>query len=388
MNKSLTKKHGLNVTEFQKNTTKLFNDFSPSTKKDWEKIVLEDIGPEHDLSKISWNLPGMQPALPLYTKEEISYSETNPIRKTCSWQLCDYISDKNFSDAKNSIIEAANGGSECCFISKKVDIDFEEDFKNLIKAAENAGVDLIFESLKISKFTDSADDIDSNVTFLRDDFSDSSQSNLNSFEIKPLSSNQLLSVNGSNYCSDEASIPHRLAVSLSIASEYLLATDLKAADSILFRVNTGSLYFPEIAKLRALRVLWHNMMEAWKVSGNPETLILSEIEKNDATDSPYNNLLISVTEAMSAVLGGTDILMIHPFDNENHFSGRITRNIHHILNEEAHFGKVADPAAGSYYVEKLTDEIAKEAWRRFGQIEENGGFLNSLENGIIPEDLL
>ncbi|MCC5942943.1 MAG: hypothetical protein JJU37_15475 [Balneolaceae bacterium] len=376
------------MTEPQKKTRTLFDEFSSSTKKDWEKVVLEDIGPEHDLSKLSWNLPGMQPILPLYTKEEIGYSETSPLRKSASWNLCEYISDKNLSDAINSISEAGKGGSESCFISQSVKIDTEEDFKLLIQTAENAGVGLIFESNKTARFTDLIKDIDAKITFLRDDYSDSSQSNLNSFEFKPLSPNQLLSVNGSNYCSDKASIPHCLAVSLSIASEFLLVSDLKAAHSILFIVNTGSFYFPEIAKLRALRILWHNLMEAWKVSGNPEALILSEIEQNNRSDSPYNNLLISVTEAMSAVLGGTDILMIHPFDKENHFSGRITRNIHHILNEEAHFGKVADPAAGSYYVEKLTDEIAKEAWRRFGQIEENGGFLNSLENGIIPEDLL
>ena len=99
------------------------------------------------------------------------------------------------------------------------------------------------------------------------------------------------------------------------------------------------------------------------------------------------NMLKTQTEAMSAVLGGADSLTVEPCDiifrQPDEFSERIARNQQLILKEEAYFDKVADPGAGSYYIEKLTYLIAESAWKLFLEIEKNGGFLESLKNGFV-----
>ena len=101
-------------------------------------------------------------------------------------------------------------------------------------------------------------------------------------------------------------------------------------------------------------------------------------EWNKTVYDPYVNMLRTQTEAMSAILGGTDSLTVEPFDivfrKPDEFSERIARNQQLILKEEAYFDKVADPAAGSYYIENLTSLIAENAWKLFLEIEETGWF--------------
>ena len=114
-------------------------------------------------------------------------------------------------------------------------------------------------------------------------------------------------------------------------------------------------------------------------------------EWNKTIYDPYVNMLRTQTEAMSAILGGTDSLTVEPFDivfrKPDEFSERIARNQQLILKEEAYFDKVADPAAGSYYIENLTSLIAENAWKLFLEIEEKGGFLACLKSGFIQKKL-
>jgi len=112
---------------------------------------------------------------------------------------------------------------------------------------------------------------------------------------------------------------------------------------------------------------------------------------NKSIYDPYVNLLRTQTEAMSAILGGTDSLTVEPYDivfrNPDEFSERIARNQQLILKEEAYFDKVADPGAGSYYIENLTNQIAENSWKLFLEIEDKGGFLSCLESGWIQRKL-
>jgi methylmalonyl-CoA mutase len=114
-------------------------------------------------------------------------------------------------------------------------------------------------------------------------------------------------------------------------------------------------------------------------------------EWNKTVYDPYVNLLRTQTEAMSAILGGTNSLTVEPFDivfrQPDEFSERIARNQQLILKEEAYFDKVADPGAGSYYIETLTNLIAENAWKLFLEIEEKGGFLACLKTGYIQKKL-
>jgi methylmalonyl-CoA mutase len=114
-------------------------------------------------------------------------------------------------------------------------------------------------------------------------------------------------------------------------------------------------------------------------------------EWNKTLYDPYVNLLRTQTEAMSAILGGTDSLTVEPFNtvfqHPDEFSERIARNQQLILKEEAYFDKVADPSAGSYYIENLTSLIAENAWKLFVELEEKGGFLACLKSGLVQNIL-
>ncbi|MFH0842090.1 MAG: methylmalonyl-CoA mutase family protein [Bacteroidota bacterium] len=203
-------------------------------------------------------------------------------------------------------------------------------------------------------------------------------------------------LNASNFGNAGADIVHELAFGLAMGAEYvaqLSDREIKpgdAASKIRFSFGTGSSYFQEIAKLRAARLLWSAIMNSF-LPGIAEQAKM-EIHCvtgrwNKTVYDPYVNILRTQTEAMSAILGGTDSLTVEPFDivfrQPDEFSERIARNQQLILREESYFDKVADPAAGSYYVENLTALIAGNAWKLFLEVEDNGGFLEALKKGFI-----
>lgn len=207
-------------------------------------------------------------------------------------------------------------------------------------------------------------------------------------------------LNASHFNNAGADIVQELAFSMSMAGEYIAQlTDrgLKAAmvaSKIRFSYGIGSTYFSEIAKLRAARLLWSALQKGFNISES-ETVKMEihcvTSEWNKTVYDPFVNMLRTQTEAMSAILGGTDSLTVEPFDiafrKPGEFSERIARNQQLILKEEAYFDKVADPAAGSYYIENITHLIAENAWKLFVEVEGHGGFLSSLKQGFIQKML-
>ncbi len=191
-----------------------------------------------------------------------------------------------------------------------------------------------------------------------------------------------------------------LGFALSAAAEYLdklTEKGLKIDDitrAIKFTFASGSNYFMEIAKYRAARLLWAQMTDSYQ----PETTESSKMYTHSVTSSwnktiydPYVNMLRTTTEAMSAVLGGVDSLTVEAFNKifeaPTEFSQRIARNQQILLKEEAYFDKIVDPAAGSYYIESLTESIASEAWKLFLEIEEVGGFTTAYKTGTIQQKI-
>lgn len=199
-----------------------------------------------------------------------------------------------------------------------------------------------------------------------------------------------LAINGAFFGNRGATPVQQLAYSLSIAASFLdnlTAHDLDldataVASAIHFHLSIGPSYFTEIAKLRALRRLWATVLHAFGV--RPEVAATLRIHATTSswtqtTLDPHTNMLRATTEAMSAVLGGADSISVTPYDSlyaaPNEFSARIARNIPVILREEAYLDRVADPAAGSYFIETLTDQLAREAWALFQETEAAGGFI-------------
>lgn len=158
-------------------------------------------------------------------------------------------------------------------------------------------------------------------------------------------------------------------------------------------------YFVEIAKLRALRLLVPQVVEAF-ADANGQTVDVTPADvfvqahtsrRTETRYDPHMNLLRATTEAMAAVIGGSEVITVRPYDARirppDRFGTRIARNVQLILKHEAHFDVVADPAAGSYYLERATDQLAQRAWSQFQKLESNGGILAALNEGIVQEEI-
>ena len=197
-----------------------------------------------------------------------------------------------------------------------------------------------------------------------------------------------------------AYIVQELGYALAWGNEYLqqltdagVDVDL-AAKNIKFDMGVSENYFMEIAKFRAARLLWAQIVKQYE----PKCDCACKMIIN-ATTSTYNqtlfdsyvNLLRSQTEAMSAALGSVHSMVVTPFDApyeaSTDFSERIARNQQLIIKEESHFDRIVDPGAGSYYIEHLTDALAQEAWKIFLKVEEEGGFLAAVKAGTIQDDI-
>lgn len=208
-----------------------------------------------------------------------------------------------------------------------------------------------------------------------------------------------IGISGLPYNSSGANSVQELAFVMATAVDYitqLLKRDVPIntiAKNIRFTLSIGPNYFMEIAKFRAARVIWSNILEAY---GADEDLRKMTIHGRTSTFNqtiydPYVNMLRTTTEAFSAIVGGVDSLHTNTFDESfkvpDLFSRRIARNTQIILSEESHLNQVIDPAGGSYYVECLTNEIAEKAWSEFQEVEKQGGMLTALKAGYPQNEI-
>ena len=168
-------------------------------------------------------------------------------------------------------------------------------------------------------------------------------------------------------------------------------TPCDVASRIKFNMGISSNYFMEIAKFRAARMLWAEIVKAYGADDECCKMCVHAATSfyNMTVYDAHVNLLRSMTETMSAAIAGVDSIETLPFDlaykAPDEFSKRIAKNQQLLLRDESHLNKVTDPAGGSYYVEVLTKSIAQVAWKLFVEVEEKGGFLSELQNGEIQK---
>ncbi len=217
--------------------------------------------------------------------------------------------------------------------------------------------------------------------------------------VKPLPQYRVLNVNAYVLNNAGAYITQELGYALAWGAEYLdKLTDTgysvpEVASRIKFNFGIGANYFMELAKFRAARWLWAEIVGAYGDQYKNETAKIHQhartSEWNQTIYDAYVNLLRSQTETMSAALAGVDSITVLPFDKpykeSDDFSERIARNQQLLLMEESHFDKVVDPGAGSYYIEELTNRIAEQAWGIFLGVNDEGGFTAAAEAGSVQK---
>lgn len=206
-------------------------------------------------------------------------------------------------------------------------------------------------------------------------------------------------LDGAAYEAQGASAVQELAYVLASAHQIISElTDRglsieQIAPHFILRLSLGSNLFMEIAKIRAARMLWSQLIKSWNGSENAQRIWIHGVTAsfNKSSYDVWVNMLRTTTEGFAGVIGGVDSLEITPFDDTvraaDEFSRRIARNQQLILAEEAHFTKVVDPAGGCWYVEALAGELCEKAWGRLQEIEAAGGMLGNLEDGSLDKEL-
>lgn len=216
--------------------------------------------------------------------------------------------------------------------------------------------------------------------------------------VAPVKDLRVLSVDSNVLSNAGAYITQELGYALAWGADWMtLLTDAglsatEVACRIKFNMGVSSNFFMEIAKFRAARMLWAEIVRQYKPDCTcAEKMMCHAVTSrfNQTIYDAYVNLLRSQTEAFSAAVAGVDSMTVTPFDvaykKPDDFSERIARNQQFLLKEESHMDKVIDPAGGSYYVETLTVSIAEQAWKLFLDVEENGSFFKQVNEGTVQK---
>lgn len=418
-----------------KEEQKLFEEFKPVATEEWVEKITKDLKGADYNKKMIWRTNEGFEIMPFYRMENLdglNHLNTMPgefpfvrggKQENNTWFVRQSIEVNDYSAANRKALDILMKGVDSLgFIirdadtisarnleallagiyTESIELNFSSEGKarelvqNLVSLMQSRGTDL--SSLRGSVEADPIGRLMVNGTlcvpvnegldYLAELVKDS----------KSLPGLRVVQVNAANFNNAGSDIVTELAFGLSLGNEYMAQLTERGIDASLaasktgFKFAIGSNYFLEIAKLRAARLLWALIVKRYE--GASESACRMNIlsvtsEWNKTVYDAYVNMLRTQTEAMSAALGGTDSMVVAPFNSHfaqpDEFSERVARNQQLLLREEAHFDKVTDPAAGSWYIENLTHMIADKAWKLFTEIEEKGGFLKALQAGIIQE---
>ncbi|NOY38510.1 MAG: methylmalonyl-CoA mutase small subunit [Chlorobi bacterium] len=414
----------------------LFQEFKDVSPAAWENKILQDLGIS-SLKNLFRDTPEDISIHPFYTKEDLEnqkFAGGRPgefpfLRGSrtpgFSWKIQEEIPVYNSGEAGRQAATAIASGADRVAFTFPVRLDKCPDIRHLfneINLAETAIVlidhlnpYLLWSLFQQSVYRDSLDKQNVRGAIAYDPLGfltqhgdyPSTEADALSWErdilaesIHDLPHIRTLEVNAGIFNDAGGSVVQEIAFALAMGKEYLdIYTGLDiSVDDLLPRMGfsfaTGPDYFMEIAKLRAFRVLWSWISKEYEPSqaNDLKAQIHARTTLWNATlyDS-YVNMLRATTEAMSAVLGGADVVTTYPYDyayrKPGKFSARIARNIQLILKHESNFDKTVDPAAGSYYLEKLTRQVAEKAWHLFLKVEKAGGYRKALSGNFIQEEI-
>lgn len=380
----------------------LFDDFNPVSSKQWkQRIQFELDGADYNENLI-WNSPENIKVKPFYHQDE-NIRNFNVNTKASNFKICQNIYVHELEKSNNRAIDSINRGAESIrFTIKDEKIDLAKLLQNIDLEKITIYFNLLFLSVDfVKKIEILAQEKKAKIYCNLDPigqlakdgnwFETQEKTNFDSLNLLSAATKKvsLISINGSLYQNAGANMVQQIAYSLAHANEYFNRVQ-HLNQAIVFEISVGTNYFFEIAKLRALRLLFN--LIAKEYHHNLDCHLLVSPTKRNKTLYDYNvNLLRTTTECMSAILGGADAIVNSPYDalyhKDNEFSDRIARNQLLILKNESHFDKVNNPADGSYYIESLTHQLAEKALTLFKDIEANGGFLKQLNEGTVKRKI-
>lgn len=421
----------------KKHDSKLFTDFPPVSTKEWEEVIKKDLkGADYD-KKLVWKTNEGFSVKPYYRAEDledIKNAHASPgdypyIRGTKlgnnDWLIRQDFDACDANIANSKAIDALKKGADSVgFITCN---DCEPSAQGISKLIY--GIDPTKNEINFVSGCNSRKILPELIKALKENNIEPAKAK-GSFDYSPLAAMskngkfdvdietakqrtkevieegkdlpefRLINISGDLFRNAGSSLVQELAFSLAMGAEYMTwltdqgVTPCEAASKMKFTLAVGSSYFMEIAKFRAARLLWSKVAEAYLPSDIDSTkMCIHAVNSlwNKTIYDPYVNMLRTTTEAMSGVLGGVHSMTVVPFDapyqDATTLSERIARNQQIILKEEAYFGKVIDPSAGSYYIEQLTQSIANNAWDLFLKVQDMGGYSEAFAKGFIQGEI-
>jgi methylmalonyl-CoA mutase len=376
--------------------SQLFSEFPPSTKNEWLSKIEYDLkgrSPED----LAWHLPnvhGVQNA-PLsispFAHAEDLLTMPEPLiggRTSNVWAIGEDIYVKNDFKAANrlALMGLMGGVNAPCFIFEEK-FPSENQLETLLEGIELDYISIFFKEktgnssplsfLKMLK--NKVENDGKNASLLRggifyDPFADgrfdvAAASETVRFAAEYFPHFSVLSVNAVPFFDTREGVVDELFKALTSGELYLKKLknndlNIKLIYYVLnFRFQLGVSYFVEIAKIRAFKILWGNVLSVYGVEAKEPVIFASTTNKTFVEDAHMNKIR-TTTQAMAAVIGGATMLTLEPTEDSD-FGRRIARNVQHLLAMESYLDKVVDPSAGSYYIETLTNKIAEAVWERF-----------------------
>ncbi len=414
---------------------KLFGEFEPISTEKWEEVINKDLkGADYDKKLVWHTLEGFN-VKPYYRAEDLEgleYLESNPAEapylrgknaNSNVWDIRQDINAEDINEINATAIEAIKRGANSLGINVRA-VETVSDMERLLKGINPENTKLNFSTC------DHLKNIKIFVEYLRKNGYDtakvagSCEQDMFRYALKhgafrhgeegdmqkskelveyckaELPLFRCLTINANMAHNAGGNIVQELGFGLAAANEMIARlTDMgckleHVASSIVLSFATGSNYFMEIAKIRAARLLWSKMIEQYHPQCDCayKVFITTTSSKwNKSVYDPYVNMLRTTTETMSAAIAGADAISTIPFDSAykqaDDFGYRIARNQQLLLKEESYMDKIVDPAAGSYYIENLTNSVAQYAWELFVKVEEKGGFCQALRQGFVQDKI-
>ena len=412
---------------------KLFTEFPPVPTEKWEEVITADLKGADYERKLVWRTGEGFNVRPYYRAENLEgirflgsqAGEFPYVRGTRShnrWRVHQTVEVKCPREANAEALKLLNSGVDSLGFSIAKEGFTAEELDQLLAGISIPAIEMVFcgaqtgsiAELVIAKLEKEGTASEAHVAFSIDplvkglsqkgDFCSPNGEKCfakiaslieKTREYKHI---RIVTVSAGIFSNAGSTIVEELAFALSAGNDYIARlTDAGvdaelAARKLRFSFSVTSNYFLEIAKFRAGRMLWANIVNEYKPECECACKMIAHAETSTFNLTLFDahvNLLRTQTETMSAALAGVNSITVTPFDKTyktpDDFSERIARNQQLLLKEECHFNKVVDPAAGSYFIENLTVSIAKQAWDLFLNVEEEGGMLEAVKAGKVQE---
>lgn len=410
------------------------DDFPRVSTEEWEAQIQRDLKAAGVEKSLLWHMPDGLTVRPYYRKEDVERldavrkNEPSPVYFPTSFRLRQDIATTDIEKARRHARAAIEGGVDILGLALRmrentfsgIPLTTREAFATFAEGLPLHRVEMHVEggpyspalaaflfdlvadrgSSREASFTVAFDPINEMVrTGQRPSSELDLAADMMGFITKRFPRGRIIRIGVEAFHAAGSTPVQETALLLASASELIVqmiergvhARDL--AGHVYLSIPVGTSYFVEIARMRALRMTFAQLLSAFlpeedvripPLHGETSTRVFTLYD-------PHVNMLRATTAAASAIIGGCDVVGVRSFDEPagrlDEFSYRMARNIGHLLRDEAGAARVVDAAAGSYYVEVLTDAVARRAWQFFQDIEARGGLIASLESGYVHERL-